>query len=46
MALQPRGVDPTAPRGVFRYPLRSKNSNRAIHKDLQDKRKVARGLEP
>ena len=25
---------------------RSKNSNRAIHKDLQDKRKVACGLEP
>ena len=27
-------------------PERSKNSNRAIHKDLQDKRKVACGLEP
>jgi putative IMPACT (imprinted ancient) family translation regulator len=28
------------------YPERSNNSNRAIHKGLQDKRKVACGLEP
>ena len=27
-------------------PVRSKNSNRAIHKDLQEKQKVARGVEP
>lgn len=27
-------------------PVRSKNSNRAIRKDLQEKRKVARGVEP
>jgi hypothetical protein len=27
-------------------PVRSNNSNRAIHKDLQDKRKVACGVEP
>jgi|CZKM01.1.fsa_nt_gi hypothetical protein len=26
--------------------LRSRNLDRAIHKDLQDERKVARGLEP
>jgi hypothetical protein len=26
--------------------VRSKNSNRAIRKDLQEKRKVARGVEP
>ena len=31
---------------VIRILERSKNSNRAIHKDLQDKRKVACGLEP
>jgi hypothetical protein len=28
------------------HPVRSKNSNRAIHKDLQEKQKVARGVEP
>jgi hypothetical protein len=25
MALQPRGVDPTVPRGVFRYPVGDEN---------------------
>jgi hypothetical protein len=32
--------------GTGTDPVRSKNSNRAIHKDLQEKQKVARGVEP